>query len=104
FRYAGFRPPAGFLQNFYVFQAAINAQLPGLVVFVVVTSVFSAFYYLRVVKFMSSDEPLGAFDQPIAIELKGVLFVTAVSTLFFFLVPGPIVAGAEVAASALFGR
>jgi len=33
-----------------------------------------------------------------------VLLVTALVTLFFFLVPGPLVGGAEAAASALFLR
>jgi hypothetical protein len=33
-----------------------------------------------------------------------VLFVTAVVTLFFFILPGPIVGGAETAAAALFAR
>ena len=46
--------------------------------------------------------PVGGFDRPITAEIKGVLFVTAVVTLFFFLFPGPIVAGAEAAAAALF--
>jgi len=31
-----------------------------------------------------------------------VLFVTAVVTLFFFVLPGPLFAGAEAAAAALF--
>ena len=30
------------------------------------------------------------FDRPISAELKGVVFVTAVVTLFFFVLPGPI--------------
>jgi len=30
------------------------------------------------------------------------VFVTAIVTLFFFVLPGPIVGGAEAAASALF--
>jgi NADH-quinone oxidoreductase subunit N len=104
FALSGIPPTAGFFAKFYVFLAAINAQLTGLAVIGVVTSVISAFYYLRVVKVMYFDEPVGAFDRPISAELKSVLFVTAVGTLFFFLIPGPIVAGAEVAASALFGR
>jgi NADH-quinone oxidoreductase subunit N len=104
FALSGIPPTAGFFAKFYVFLAAVNAQLTGLAVIGVVTSVISAFYYLRVVKVMYFDEPVGAFDRPISAELKGVLFVTAVGTLFFFLIPGPIVAGAEVAASALFGR
>src|SRR5271167_918107 len=104
FALSGVPPTAGFFGKFYVFLAAINAQLTGLAVIGVVTSVVSAFYYLRVVKVMYFDEPVGSFDRPITAELKGVLFVTAVVTLFFFVFPGPIVGGAEAAASALFAR
>jgi NADH-quinone oxidoreductase subunit N len=104
FALSGVPPTAGFFGKFYVFLAAINAQLVGLAVIGVVTSVVSAFYYLRVVKVMYFDEPVGGFDRPLAAELKGVVFVTAVVTLFFFLFPGPIVGAAEAAASALFAR
>jgi len=82
----------------------VHAGTDGLAVIGVVTSVVSAFYYLRVVKVMYFDEPVGAFDRPLTAELKGVLFVTAVVTLFFFILPGPIVGGAETAAAALFAR
>ena len=68
------------------------------------TSVVGAFYYLRIVKVMYFDEPVAAFDRPIAGELKGVVLVTALVTLFFFLLPGPVVGSAEVAASSLFLR
>jgi NADH-quinone oxidoreductase subunit N len=104
FALSGIPPTAGFFAKFYVFLAAINAQLTGLAVIGVVTSVVSAFYYLRVVKVMYFDEPADGFDRPIVPELKAVLFVTTVVTLFFFLLPGPIVAGAKAAASALFVR
>jgi NADH-quinone oxidoreductase subunit N len=53
---------------------------------------------------MYFDESTGTFDRPISAELKGVLFVTAVATLFFFVFPGPIVDGAAAAASALFAQ
>src|SRR5271169_4446516 len=104
FALSGVPPTAGFFAKLYVFLAAINAQLTGLAVIGVVTSVVSAFYYLRVVKVMYFDEPAAAFDRPISAELKGVVFVTAVVTLFFFVLPGPIFAGAEAAASALFAQ
>src|SRR6266481_866347 len=104
FALSGIPPTAGFFAKLYVFLAAINAQLAGLAVIGVVTSVVSAFYYLRVVKVMYFDEPVSSFDRPITAELKGVVFVTAVVTLFFFLFPGPVVSGAEAAASALFVR
>jgi NADH-quinone oxidoreductase subunit N len=104
FALSGIPPTAGFFAKFYVFLAAINAHLTTLAIIGVVTSVVSAFYYLRVVKVMYFDEPTEKFDRPIAAELKGVLFVTTVITLFFFLLPGPIVGGAETAAAALFAR
>ena len=73
FALAGIPPTAGFFGKLYVFLAAIDAHLVGLAVIGVVASVVGAFYYLRIVKVMYFDEPLGAFDRPIAAELKGVL-------------------------------
>ena len=104
FALSGVPPTAGFFGKLYVFLAAINAQLTGLAVIGVLASVVSAFYYLRVVKVMYFDEPVGMFDRPLSAEVKGVVFVTAVVTLFFFLFPGPIIGGADAAASALFSR
>ena len=104
FALSGIPPTAGFFAKLYVFLAAIDAKLAWLAVIGVVTSVVSAFYYLRVVKVMYFDEPAAAFDRPLTAELKSVVFVTAVVTLFFFVVPGPIVGGAEAAAAALFAQ
>jgi NADH-quinone oxidoreductase subunit N len=102
FALSGIPPTAGFFAKLYVFLAAIDAGLVGLAVIGVVTSVVSAFYYLRVVKVMYFDEPVGAFDQPLSAELKGVLLVTGIGTGFFFLLTGPIVGAAQSAAAALF--
>lgn len=104
FSLAGVPPAAGFFAKLYIFLAAIDAKLIGLAVIGVITSVVGAFYYLRIVKVMYFDEPVAAFDGPIAGELKGVLLVTALVTLFFFLLPGPVVGSAEVAAFSLFLR
>jgi NADH-quinone oxidoreductase subunit N len=102
FSLAGLPPTAGFFAKLYIFVAAIDAHLTGLAVIGVVTSVVGAFYYFRVVKVMYFDEPVAAFDTPIAGELKGVLVVTALVTLLFFLLPGPVIGSAEVAAASLF--
>jgi NADH-quinone oxidoreductase subunit N len=104
FALSGIPPTAGFFAKLYVFLAAIDANLAGLAVIGVVTSVVSAFYYLRVVKVMYFDEPIADLDRPISAELKGVVFVAAVVTLFFFLLPGPMLGAAEAAASVLFAR
>src|SRR3954469_1609562 len=104
FALAGIPPTAGFFPKLYVFLAAIDAHLVGLAVIGVLASVVGAFYYLRVVKVMYFDEPIGSFDRPIAPELKWVLFVAAVLTMFFILLPDPIVGSAGEAAAALFKR
>src|SRR6266478_1519778 len=104
FALAGIPPTAGFFGKLYIFLAAIDANLVGLAVIGVVTSVVGAFYYLRIVKVMYFDEPLLTFDHPIAAELKFVLVVTAVLTMFFILLPDPIVGAAEAAAASLFAR
>jgi NADH-quinone oxidoreductase subunit N len=102
FAMAGVPPAAGFFSKLYIFLAAIDAHLNGLAIIGVVTSAIGAFYYLRVVKVMYFDEPAGAFDRPITVELKAVLLVTAVVTMFFFLLPDPVVGSAEAAAASLF--
>jgi NADH-quinone oxidoreductase subunit N len=104
FAMAGIPPTAGFFSKLYIFLAAIDAHLNGLAIIGVVTSVVGAFYYLRVVKVMYFDEPAGEFDRPMPIELKAILFVAAVVTLFFFLLPDPIVGSAEAAATSLFAK
>src|SRR6266699_1818835 len=104
FALAGIPPTAGFFSKLYIFLAAIDANLVGLAVIGVVTSVVGAFYYLRVVKVMYFDEPVGAFERRSVSELKWVLVVTAVLTMFFILFPDPIVGGAEAAAASLFAR
>ncbi|MBV8612516.1 MAG: NADH-quinone oxidoreductase subunit NuoN [Acetobacteraceae bacterium] len=102
FSMAGIPPLSGFFAKLYVFLAAVDAQMWTLAVIGVLTSVVSAFYYIRIVKVMYIDAPEPAFDR----KPTGVAFVatvTALYTLFFFLFPGPFVAAADSAAAALFG-
>ncbi|MBV9776616.1 MAG: NADH-quinone oxidoreductase subunit NuoN [Acetobacteraceae bacterium] len=102
FSMAGIPPLSGFFAKLYVFLAAVDAQMWALAVIGVLTSVVSAFYYIRIVKVMYFDAPVPAFDR----KPTGVAFVatvTALYTLFFFLFPGPFVAAADSAAAALFG-
>ena len=101
FSLAGIPPLAGFFAKFYVFLAAIEAQLFALAVIGVVASVIGAYYYLRIVKLMYMDEPKAPFE-PMARELRLVLAVSGVFVLFFFLYPAPLVAAAQAAAQSLF--
>jgi NADH-quinone oxidoreductase subunit N len=101
FSLAGIPPLAGFFAKFYVFLAAIEAELYWLAVIGVLASVVGAFYYLRIVKIMYFDEPVEAF-APIPRELAAVLTVTGVVVLFYFVYPAPLVSAAEAAARSLF--
>src|SRR5215469_7474566 len=76
FSLAGIPPLAGFFSKLYVFLAAIDAQFYWLAVIGVVSSVVGSYYYLRIVKVMYFDEPVGAFDRPIGGEMQAVLVVT----------------------------
>ena len=104
FALAGIPPTAGFFAKLYIFLAAIDAGLVGLAVLGVVTSVIGAYYYLHIVKVMYFDEPVIAFDRPVAPEVAAVLFVMAVLTMFFIVHPDPIVGPAQAAAASLFAR
>ncbi|MFG1479373.1 NADH-quinone oxidoreductase subunit NuoN [Xanthobacter sp. V4C-4] len=101
FSLAGIPPLAGFLAKYYVFVAAIQAGLYGLAVIGVLASVVGAFYYLRVVKIMYFDEPADAFD-PMPTELKAVLAVSGLFTIFYFVYPAPLIEAAGAAARSLF--
>jgi NADH-quinone oxidoreductase subunit N len=101
FSLAGIPPLAGFFAKWYVFVAAIKADLFTLAVIGVLTSVVGAYYYLTIVKVMYFDEPLPRLD-PIRLELRTVLAVAGLFNIFFFVYPGPLVSMATAAAKSLF--
>jgi NADH-quinone oxidoreductase subunit N len=70
FSLAGVPPLAGFLGKWYVFLAAVQADLVWLAVIGVLASAVSAFYYLRIVWFMWFDEPAPAFERDAGPSLR----------------------------------
>jgi NADH-quinone oxidoreductase subunit N len=101
FSLAGIPPLAGFFAKFYVFVAAVQANLFALAVIGFLCSVVAAFYYLRIVKIMYFDEPALAFDQAGA-AARVVLALATALILFYTIVPGPITSAATAAARSLF--
>jgi NADH-quinone oxidoreductase subunit N len=79
---AGIPPFAGFFGKFYIFVAALEADLILLAVMGVVSSVISAFYYLRIIKIMYFDEvdesnfQINISSQSIFILLLSIFFIT----------------------------
>jgi NADH-quinone oxidoreductase subunit N len=101
FSLAGIPPLAGFWAKWYVFLAAIDAGLYALAVIGVLASVVAAYYYLRIIKIMWFDEPVGGF-MPMAGELRLVLGASGAFVLFYVLIGGPIGRVAQAAAKTFF--
>jgi NADH-quinone oxidoreductase subunit N len=101
FSLAGIPPLAGFFAKFYVFLAAIDAQLYWLAVIGVVTSVVGAFYYLRVIKIICFDEPVVQVER-LPVELKAIIIVTGLFVSLYALYPAPMTSAASAAARSLF--
>ncbi|SFK14003.1 NADH-quinone oxidoreductase subunit NuoN [Methylocapsa palsarum] len=101
FSLAGIPPLAGFFAKWYVFNAAIQAELYPLAVIGVLSSAVAAYYYLRIVKVMYFDEPAQAFDKaPPA--LRVVLATSGLLVLLLFAYPGGFIAATTAAAKSLF--
>ena len=78
----------GFMGKFFIFGSAIQAGLTWLAIIGVVTSVISAFYYLRVVVYMFMFE--GSSErQTFGQALTTTAVVAAVATLILGLIPTP---------------
>ena len=101
FSLAGIPPLAGFFAKYYVFLAAIDANLFTLAVIGVLASVVGAYYYLSIVKTMYFDEPAKSFE-PMPGEQAAVLAVSGLFNLLFFVYPIPLLNAAGAAAKSLF--
>ncbi len=102
FSMAGIPPLAGFFAKIYVLLPAIEQGFWAMAVIGVLSSVVSAYYYLRIVKVMYFDAPLPAFDtRPAGVTV--VLAGTGLFTLFFFLFPAALLDVARQAVAAIIG-
>jgi NADH-quinone oxidoreductase subunit N len=99
FSLTGVPPTAGFMGKFYIFRVVLDADLVGLAIVGVLTSLISAYYYLRVVivMYMKSGEPIVRSEG----WLNATIWLTAIGTFILGILPGPVLALAEKAG--LFG-
>jgi NADH-quinone oxidoreductase subunit N len=86
----GLPPTAGFVGKFYLFRAALQANLVWLALVGVITSLVSAYYYLRVVIVMYMQE--GQPESRSEFWLNGSVAVTAVATFLVGILPAPLFA------------
>ncbi len=87
FSLAGIPPLAGFFAKFYIFMSVIEAKMYALAVIGLVTTVVSAFYYLRIIKVIYFDRPKKAFDENYDWGLKGSLILSSILILIYFIYP-----------------
>ena len=103
FSLAGIPPLFGFWPKLLVFNAAVDAGLIWLAVVGILGTVVGAFYYLKIIKLMYFDDPVG--NAQTANHMLGnafiALFALIVSPLGYLLI-GPLGAAADTAAAALF--
>jgi len=80
---------AGFFAKFYVFSAALQANLVGLVIIGVINSAVAAYYYLRVIVVVYMHDPRDESVLPaVPLELGAALAITALTTIYLGLLPG----------------
>ena len=87
FSLAGIPPLAGFFAKFYIFVAVLESKLYLLAVIGLVTTVISAFYYLRIVKIIYFDESKTSFQSVKSLSLKFVLLTSSLIILLYFVYP-----------------
>jgi NADH-quinone oxidoreductase subunit N len=100
---AGIPPFAGFWSKWMVFSVAIDKGMIALSIIGVLTSVVSAFYYLRIIKVMYFDEPGDGLDRTISAPVGLVMGLATLAVLLFNLVPAGLFSSASTAAASLFG-
>ncbi len=87
FSLAGIPPLGGFFAKFYVFMSVIENEMYGLAIIGLLSTVISAFYYLRIIKIIYFDELIKPFDQIKNISITGTIFLSCIILLTFFLYP-----------------
>ena len=87
FSLAGIPPLAGFFAKFYVFMAVIESEMYTLAIIGLVTTVISAFYYLRIIKIIYFDRPKKPFEENYDWGLKISLILSSILLLIYFVYP-----------------
>jgi NADH-quinone oxidoreductase subunit N len=95
FSLTGIPPTAGFIGKYQLFWAAVEADLIWLAIVGVLTSVVSAFFYMRVVVAMYFEPPSAAKTPPLYRTLAVALLIAAIGTLVLGFWPQPILDAAR---------
>ncbi|MCK9407969.1 MAG: NADH-quinone oxidoreductase subunit N [Bacteriovoracaceae bacterium] len=87
FSLTGIPPFAGFVGKYYLFASAVHSNLTWLAIFGVMTSLFSTYYYLRVVVYMYFREATNTEEIILPKLTFATVIVCAVGILLFGIFP-----------------
>jgi NADH-quinone oxidoreductase subunit N len=92
----------GFFAKFYILSAALNSNLVGLAIILVLNSALGAYYYLRIIVMMYMREPRGEVPvTPVSAAPALAMAICIAATLFFGVVPGRVLDYATLSARQL---
>ncbi len=94
----GLPPTAGLIAKVYIFSAAVQHGLLGLVIVAVINTCISAYYYLKVVKVMWLGAPVSLERVPSSWALRAAVLVCCLLVLVLGIVPSSFIRLAELAA------
>ena len=87
FSLAGIPPLAGFFAKFYIFIAVIESKMYTLAIIGLLSTVISAFYYLRIIKIIYFDKEIEKYDTDHNIWLRFSLTLSTLLVLLYFIFP-----------------
>jgi NADH-quinone oxidoreductase subunit N len=102
FSMAGIPPLAGFFGKFYIFMAAIEAKYIALAILGIISSVISAYYYLKIIKIMYFDENKEKLEILCSKELMLVSLFSVTFNVFFIFCSDYFMNVITLAANSLF--
>jgi len=91
FSLAGIPPTAGFFAKFYIFVSVIEESMYFLAIVGLLSTVISAFYYLKIIKIIYFDRPKEQYDKENDLGLKISLALSTLLILLYFMYPDSLI-------------
>ena len=91
FSLAGIPPLAGFFAKFYIFKAVLEESMYFLSIVGLLSTVISAFYYLRIIKIIYFDNQKDQYDNDHSLWLKFTITLSTILVLIYFIFPSQLI-------------
>ena len=85
FSISGLPPLAGFFGKLYILISAVENKLYFLAIIAILTTIISAFYYLKIIKTIFFDKPINDIYINITAIFKVIIVITLIISIFFIL-------------------